>query len=90
MSYPEGWAQKHAAGHDVTFQDKNNLVRVAIASGGRRRPRRAVNAQLAKLKATNPTLKVGRAAARSALKAGKAVKVTYTTQSAPNPVTGKR
>ena len=32
MKYPEGWAQRGSGGR-VTFQDKNNLVRVVIAKG---------------------------------------------------------
>src|SRR5256885_12840875 len=32
MRYPEGWVQR-GAGSDVTLQDKNNLVRVAVRGG---------------------------------------------------------
>jgi hypothetical protein len=87
IRYPEGWAQKRAAG-TVTFQDKNNLVRVVVA----RAPAPTVStvrAELAKLRARARSL---HASAPTALTVGgkKAVKVVYTTQSAPNPVTGKR
>src|SRR3954469_22898915 len=46
MRYPEGWAQKQGAG-TVTFQDKNNLVRVSISSGQAPTPA-SVTAELAK------------------------------------------
>jgi hypothetical protein len=87
MSYPEGWAQKRGV-RTVTFKDKNNLVRVAVERGPAPTVS-SVQAELAKLKAKSPSL---RASTPTALKvAGKqAVKVVYTTQSAPNPVTGKR
>src|SRR6478609_646218 len=32
MKYPEGWAQR-AAGGNVTFRDKNNIVRIVVAPG---------------------------------------------------------
>jgi hypothetical protein len=85
IKYPEGWAQSGKGG-DVSFRDKNNIVHVVVGPGA---PLSAsgVTAQLAKehipaLKAGTPT--------PVTLKAGKAVKVTYTSISKPNPVTGKR
>ena len=48
-----------------------------------------MSADLKKLKASSPTLKAQTPKPIS-LKAGPAIKVTYTTTSAPNPVTGKR
>ena len=87
IKYPEGWSQKKSA-DGISFQDKNNLVRVAVRKGGA--PTIAsVSADLKKLKASSPTLKPQTPKPIS-LKAGKAIKVTYTTTSAPNPVTGKR
>lgn len=87
MRYPEGWAQRRA-GNAVTFQDKNNLVRVSISSGSQ--PTLAsVRAELAKLRSKDPTLKAA-APQQLTIKGKKAIKVTYTTRSAPNPVTGKR
>src|SRR5439155_27297188 len=32
MKYPEGWAQQ-GSGDRVTFRDKNNIVRIVVASG---------------------------------------------------------
>ena len=48
-----------------------------------------MRAQLAALGRSTPGLKAGSVQAIS-LKSGPAVKATYTTESAPNPVTGKR
>jgi hypothetical protein len=87
IKYPEGWSQRKSAG-GIDFKDKNNLVRVAVHKGSA--PTAAsVNAELKKLKAANPSLKA-QAPKQINLKAGPAIKVTYTTTSAPNPVTGKR
>src|SRR5436305_7944703 len=87
IKYPEGWAQRKS-GDGISFQDKNNLVRVAVRKGAA--PTIAsVSADLKKLKASSPTLKPQTPKPIS-LKAGTAIKVTYTTTSAPNPVTGKR
>src|SRR3954468_9869304 len=87
MKYPEGWSQRKSAG-GIDFKDKNNLVRVAVRKGPPPTPA-SVNAELKKLKAANPSLKA-QAPKQIKLKAGPATKVTYTTTSAPNPVTGKR
>jgi uncharacterized protein YceK len=87
MQYPEGWVQR-GGGSDVTLQDKNNLVRVVVRRGTA--PSAAqVSQELQRLKQTTPSLQAG---APSSVTVGKtqAVKVSYTTQSAANPVTGKR
>jgi hypothetical protein len=87
IKYPEGWSQKKSAG-GIDFQDKNNLVRIQVRKG--QSPTAAsVTAELKKLKAASPTLKA-QTPKQISLKAGPAIKVTYTTTSAPNPVTGKR
>jgi hypothetical protein len=86
MRYPEGWSQKRT-GSGVAFQDKNNLVRVDVRKGSA--PTVAsVAAELAKLKVTNPTLKA-QTPKKFVLKGKPAIKVTYTTTSAANQVTGK-
>jgi hypothetical protein len=87
MIYPEGWTvQEGASG--VTIKDKNNLVRIALSNGPA--PTTAsVQAQLAALKGSTPALTTG-SVQTILLKSGPAVKATYTTQSAPNPVTGKQ
>jgi hypothetical protein len=84
MKFPEGWAQS-GKGDNVTFRDKNNIVRIVIVAGPA--PTVAsVQKEIANLKGaqatgTPTTLKLGGLAA---------VKVTYKTISAPNAVTGKR
>lgn len=87
MIYPEGWTvQEGTSG--VSIQDKNNLVRINLSHGPA--PTTAsVRAQLAALKQSTPSLTVG-STHTIILKSGPAVKATYTTQSAPNPVTGKQ
>jgi hypothetical protein len=87
MKYPEGWTQNGPA-HRITFSDKNNLVRVVIATGSK--PTVAsVTRQLQTLKRSTRSLTFTTAHPIS-LPSGPAVAVTYLTQSAPNPVTGKR
>jgi hypothetical protein len=87
MRYPEGWSQKQT-GSGVTFQDKNNLVRIDVHQG--QAPTVAsVAAELQKLKASNPSLKA-QTPKKFNLKGKPAIKVSYTTTSAPNQVTGKR
>ena len=87
MSYPEGWAIQ-ARGADVTISDKNNIVRVLIGNGG---PPSAssLTAELARLKRSSPTLSFT-APTAIGVKSGPAVKASYSTSSAPNPVTGKQ
>ncbi len=87
IKYPEGWAQS-GSGKRVTFYDKNNLVRTVIRSGGA--PTLAqVSAELKALKASTPSLRF-RSPQRVRISGRPAIKVVYTTESAPNPVTNKR
>jgi hypothetical protein len=86
MLYPEGWALK-GAGADVTISDKNNIVHVVISSVGA--PTAAgLASELRALKRSAPSLTFS-APATVQLKPGRALKATYSTLSAPNPVTGK-
>lgn len=87
IKYPEGWTQS-GSGRDVTFRDKNNIVHVVIATGTAPTPA-SVSAQLNALRSSNPTLSF-RPPTPIRLGSGPAVKAVYTTESAPNPVTGKR
>jgi hypothetical protein len=80
MKYPEGWAQSGSAAN-VTFRDKNNVVRVVVTRGAAPSVASA-RRDVAKLHVTG-----GPTAIR--LPHGPAIKVSYTTASAPNPVTGK-
>jgi hypothetical protein len=84
MKYPEGWAQ-NGSGKQVAFRDKNNIVRVVVVSGPA--PTVAsVGADLEQLAGVH----VQTAPQKLPLPSGQALKVGYTTESPPNPVTGKR
>jgi hypothetical protein len=84
MKSPEGWTQS-GSGDNVTFRDKNNIVRIVIAAGSA--PTVAsVRQELATLKGAKAT----GAPTKLTLSGLPAVKATYTTTSAPNAVTGKR
>jgi PsbP len=87
IKYPEGWTQQ-GGGADVTFKDKNNLVHIVIVRAGAPSAG-SVATQLSALKRTTPTLAF---TAPHPVRLGsvQAVKATYTTRSAPNPVTGRR
>ena len=87
IKYPEGWAQS-GSGRRVTFYDKNNLVRTVIQSGGALTLAQ-VSAALKALKASTPSLRFG-SPQRVQISGRPAIKVVYTTESAPNPVTNKR
>jgi hypothetical protein len=76
IKYPEGWTQS-GGGKNVTFRDKNNIVRVVIGHG----------------KPGTAKLVGGTITARAqpvTIGALHGVKLTYRTTSAPDPVTGKR
>jgi hypothetical protein len=84
IKYPEGWAQQ-GSGNRVTFRDKNNIVRIVVGRGAVP-TKAAVRADVVQL---------GRARVESRPQAmtivGRpAFKVVYSTESAPNAVTGKR
>jgi hypothetical protein len=80
MKYPEGWAQQGSGKH-VTFRDKNNIVRIVVGSGAA--PTKADVGRL-----TGASVQSGPQA--MTLTHAKAYKVVYSTESAPNAVTGKR
>jgi hypothetical protein len=84
MKYPEGWAQQGNA-DQVTFRDKNNIVRIVI--GREAVPTRAsVRADVAHL----GSAKVESPPQALTISGRPAFKVVYSTESAPNAVTGKR
>ena len=87
MKYPEGWAQR-GSGQLVTFKDKNNLVRI-IVSRGQTPSIASVAAAMKRLAGSTPSLRFA-APTSVPLPGGPALKVVYSTRSAPNPVTGKR
>ena len=88
IRYPEGWARTgSSAGRSasVSFRDRGNSVRVAVAPGAT--PTSAsVTSGVRAIRGSHP---VGRARSVK-LSGGAAVKLTYTTIGAPDPVTGKR
>lgn len=87
IRYPEGWAQR-GSGPSVTFQDKGNQVQIAIKPGAAPTIA-AVRAQLGQLRGSDPTVQAS-APHQLALKAGPVVKASYSRQSPPDPVTGKK
>jgi hypothetical protein len=84
MKYPEGWAQQGSGGK-VTFRDKNNIVRVVVAPGAT-----ATAASVRKDVARLPGVRVQSAPQVMTISGRPAVKIVYSTESAPNGVTGKR
>ena len=87
MRYPEGWA-RNGSGNRITFRDKNNVVRIVVQHGTT--PTVAtVRSDLAALAKTTSSLR-SKGVSSLQLAGGPAVKVVYTTESAPNPVTDKR
>lgn len=87
VKYPEGWAQR-GTGARITFQDKNNLVRITVSKGAGVSVAAAA-AEMNRLQRQTPSL---RFEAPTELTVGgkPVVKVVYSTRSAPSPVTGKR
>lgn len=84
VKYPEGWAQ-HGSGSNVVFRDKNNIVRLVVAAGSPATPaavRRELGGRV-NVKVTTPPR-------TTTISGARAIKVVYTTESGPNPVTGKR
>ena len=86
IRYPEGWAQSGSSDR-VTIYDKNNLVRTVVRPGSE--PTLGeVSAELQALKATTPSLRF-QSPQRVQISGRPAIKVVYTTESPPNPVTNK-
>lgn len=83
MKFPEGWTQS-GSGDNVTFRDKNNIVRIVMVPGGAPSVS-SVQQELAKLKGATPT----GSPSTLTLDGTPSVKASYTTTSAPNAVTGK-
>jgi hypothetical protein len=84
MKYPEGWAQR-GSGRSVVFRDRNNIVRIAVAAGGA--PSKAsVEQELRSQKG----VRVVEAPRVISFSGKPLLKAVYSTESAPNAVTGKR
>jgi hypothetical protein len=84
IKYPEGWAVRNS-GKRTVIRDKNNIVRIVDQSGSL--PTKAAVSQAI---AALPNTRVETPPSTIHLPTGTAVKVVYSTQSAPNAVTGKR
>jgi hypothetical protein len=82
IKYPEGWAQSGTP-KATTFRDKNNIVRVVVQQGAPPSPAK-VRSELTRLGAS-----ITSAPKAMTVSGHSALKVVYTTRSAPNPVTGK-
>jgi hypothetical protein len=81
MKYPEGWAQS-GSGSSLAFRDKNNIVRVVVSNGATP----TVGAVRTQLKSVH----IQSGPQHTTISGAPALKVVYSTRSAPNPVTGKR
>jgi hypothetical protein len=86
IKYPEGWAQK-GSGNDVTFRDKNNVVHIVLRPGAPPTTS-SVRADLTALAGATPSIHATPPVAVN-VNGTPMIKATYTTISAPNPVTGK-
>jgi hypothetical protein len=84
MKYPEGWAQRGSGG-TVSFRDKNNIVRVVVVPGAA-----PTVASVGRDLASGRGLRVRAGPTPVTIGGARALKVVYTTESAPNPVTGRR
>ena len=84
MKYPEGWAQQ-GSGDRVTFRDKNNIVRIVVGAGCE--ADRDIGAR--RMSPARQRAHPGGPQAMT-ISGRPAFKVVYSTESAPNPVTGKR
>src|SRR5207302_2261785 len=83
VKYPEGWAQSGSGGN-VTFRDKNNIIRVVVATAAK--PTAAsVRRELSALHGARVT----KPPTAMTISGSPAFHAVYETTSAPNPVTGK-
>ncbi|MGD9734099.1 MAG: hypothetical protein AB7V58_00585 [Solirubrobacterales bacterium] len=86
VRYPEGWART-GSGNDVTFREKGNVIHIAVHKGPM--PSEATATEgVEELQKADPTVK-SQAPENVELKGQPGVKIEYSRQSAPDPVTGK-
>lgn len=86
MKYPEGWTQS-GSGNDVTLKQKNNIVHIVVESGTPPTTATVAN-HLQALKASSPTLTFTPPQIVT-VSGARVIKSTYTTKSAPDPVTNR-
>ena len=84
MKYPEGWLQSGTS-KNVSFRDKNNIVRVLVVRG-QHASATSIRSELGAMAGT----RVQSGPQQLRVAGAPAFKVVYTTVSAPNQVTGKR
>ncbi len=84
MKYPEGWLQSGAS-QNVSFRDKNNIVRVIVVRG-QYATAASIRRELAAIKGAQ----IQSGPTQLTVTGAPAFKVVYTTVSAPNQVTAKR
>lgn len=87
IRYPEGWARK-GSGNDVTFSEKGNQIHLVVSAGPPPSEATAVSG-VEKLRRSDATIK-GQSPEELTLGGQPAVKIVYTRESEPDPVTGKR
>ncbi|MDQ2911537.1 MAG: hypothetical protein M3R39_11090 [Actinomycetota bacterium] len=83
IKYPEGWARSGAPAA-VTIRDKNNIVRVVVAPG------KLPTAAQARSDPSLHGARIRSGPQETTIESSRALKVVYTSESPPNPVTGKR
>ena len=87
IKHPEGWSEQ-GGGARVTISDKNNIVRIVVASGSAPTIKQA-QSDVAQIQAKSPGAQADQPSSVQ-ISGTPAIKVTYTTLSQPNQVTGKR
>jgi hypothetical protein len=87
IRYPEGWARK-GSGNDVTFQEKANVIHVAVGKGAAPGEVSAVRG-VKEMHKSDSTVH-GLAPEMLNLSGQPVVKISYSRLSAADPVTGKR
>jgi hypothetical protein len=87
VRYPEGWARK-GSGNDLTFQEKANVIHIAVGKGPAPTEASAA-AGIEQLHKGDSTVR-STPPEQLTLNGAPVVKVTYTRLSPPDPVTGKR
>ena len=88
IRYPEGWTRR-GSGAAVSFVDKDNAIHVTVVPGATPTTASA-QAGLARLRSTQPSLRVTAPPQVVALPHGRVVKLSYSVTGTPNAVTGKR
>jgi hypothetical protein len=86
VRYPEGWART-GNGNDVTFREKGNVIHIAVHKGPMPTEVSATKG-VEELHKSDPTVKP-KAPEKIELNGQPAVKIEYSRQSTPDPVTGK-